>query len=69
MDIPTGTAFTASECYKKVMITSTWAGKWTAFKVGISTLFNLLTGIKYLTLSQVLIAYFRLSLKDKDVPL
>lgn len=69
IEIPAGLAFTASEYNKLGMITSTWAGKWTAYKVGIRTVFNMLTGVKYLALGQALIARLRLSLKDENVPL
>ena len=67
--IPAGLAFTASEYNKLGMITSTWAGKVTALKVGARTIFNLATGVKYLALGQALIARLRLSLKDEKVPL
>ena len=42
MEVPAGLAFTISEYNKLGMITSTWAGKWTALKVGGRTIFNLL---------------------------
>lgn len=67
--VPAGLAFTASEYNKLGMITSTWAGKWTALKVGIRTIFNILTGVRYLTLGQALIARLRLSLKEENVPI
>ncbi|KXK10801.1 MAG: 3-ketosteroid dehydrogenase [Chloroflexi bacterium OLB14] len=67
--IPAGMAFTASEYNKLGMISSTWAGKWVAFKVGLRTVFNLLTGVKYLALGQALIARLRLSLKDEKIPI
>ena len=66
---PAGLSFTASEYNKLGMLTSTWAGKWTALKVGVRTIFNLLTGVKYLTLGRALAARLRLSLKDENVPL
>lgn len=66
--IPAGLSFTASEYNKLGMIMTTWQGKLTAAKVGIRTIFNLLTGVKYLTLGQALIARLRLSLKDANVP-
>lgn len=66
--IPAGLAFTASEYNKLGMIMTTWKGKFTAVKVGIRTIFNLLTGVKYLTLGQALIARLRLSLKEANVP-
>ncbi len=69
MKAPAGLAFTASEYNKLGMITSTWAGKRTALKVGARTLFNVLTGVKYLALGQALIARLRLSLKDENVPI
>ncbi len=67
--VPAGLAFTASEYNKLGMITSTWAGKWTAIAVGVRTIFNLLTGVKYLALGQALVARLRLSLKDENVPI
>ncbi|MBV6395206.1 MAG: 3-oxosteroid 1-dehydrogenase [Anaerolineales bacterium] len=67
--IPAGLAFTASEYNKLGMITSTWAGKWVALKVGARTLLNMLTGVKLLALGQALAARLRLSLKDENVPL
>jgi len=69
MEIPAGLAFTISEFNKLGMITSTWAGKRTAFKVGVRTVFNQMTGVKYLTLGRALIGRLRLSLKDENVPL
>lgn len=69
MKAPAGLAFTASEYNKLGMITSTWAGKGTALNVGVRTLFNVLTGVKYLALGQALIARLRLSLKDENVPI
>lgn len=66
---PAGLAFTASEYNKLGMITSTWAGKWTAIKVGLRTFFNLLVGIKYLALGQALVARLRLSVKDENIPI
>ena len=67
--VPAGLAFTASEYNKLGMITSTWAGKRTALNVGVRTVFNVLTGVKYLALGQALIARLRLSLKDENVPI
>ncbi|MBW7920079.1 MAG: FAD-binding protein [Anaerolineales bacterium] len=67
--IPAGLAFTASEYNKIGMITSTWAGKWVALKVGVRTFFNMLTGVKLLALGQALVARLRLSLKDEGVPI
>lgn len=67
--IPAGLAFTASEYNKLGMITSTWAGKLTALKVGARMIFNRIVGVKYLALGQALIARLRLSLKDEKVPL
>jgi len=69
MKIPAGLAFTASEYNKLGMITSTWAGKWTAIKVGIRTIFNMLTGVKYLALGQALIASLRFALKNENIPI
>jgi 3-oxosteroid 1-dehydrogenase len=69
ISIPAGLAFTASEYNKLGMVMSTWAGKWTALKVGLRTVFNLLTGVKYLALGQALIARLRLSLKEAGVPI
>lgn len=66
---PAGLAFTASEYNKLGMITSTWAGKWTAIKVGLRTFFNLLVSIKYLALGQALVARLRLSVKDENIPI
>jgi 3-oxosteroid 1-dehydrogenase len=67
--VPAGLAFTASEYNKIGMLTSTWAGKWVALKVGLRTIFNLLTGVKYLALGQALVARLRLSLLDENIPL
>ncbi len=66
--IPAGLAFTASEYNRLGMITSTWAGKQTALKVGVRTIYNVLAGVKYLALGPALIARLRLSLKDEGVP-
>ncbi len=68
IEIPAGLAFTASEYNKVGMITSTWTGKWTALKVGVRTVVNMITGIKYLALGQALAARLRLSLKEENVP-
>lgn len=67
--IPAGLAFTASEYHKLGMITSTWAGKWTAIKVGVRTILNLMVGVKLLALGQALVARLRLSLKDENIPI
>lgn len=67
--IPAGLAFTTGEYNKLGMITSTWTGKWTALKVGVRTLFNIVTGVRYLTMGQALIARLRLSLKEENVPI
>lgn len=67
--VPAGLAFTASEYNKLGMITSTWAGKWVAVKVGVRTVFNMIAGVRYLTLGQALIARLRLSLKEENVPI
>ncbi len=69
IDIPAGLAFTISEVNKLGMITSTWAGKWTAFKVGVRAIFNMLTGVKYMTLGRALISRLRISLKDENIPI
>lgn len=69
MKAPAGLAFTISEYNKLGMITSTWTGKQTALKVGVRTVFNIVAGVKYLTLGQALIARLRLSLKEENVPL
>ncbi len=69
LEAPAGLAFSIGEYNKLGMITSTWAGKWTALKVGIRTIFNMLTGVKYLTLGRTLIARLRFSLKDENVPI
>ncbi|MCS6888031.1 MAG: FAD-binding protein [Chloroflexus sp.] len=67
--VPAGLAFTVGEYNKLGMITSTWTGKWVALKVGVRTVFNLIAGVRYLTLGQALIARLRLSLKDENVPI
>lgn len=69
IEVPAGLAFTASEYNKLGMITSTWAGKSVALKVGVRTVFNRLTGVKLLALGPALIARLRLSLKDENVPI
>ena len=69
IEVPAGLAFTASEYNKLGMITSTWAGKRVALKVGARTVVNMLTGVRLLALGQALIARLRLSLKDENVPL
>ncbi len=69
IEIPAGLAFTASEFNKLGMIMSTWAGKRTAVKVGLRTVLNMLTGVKYLTLGRALMARLRLSLKEANIPL
>lgn len=69
IEVPAGLAFTASEYNKLGMITSTWAGKATALKVGARTVVNMLTGVKLLALGQALIARLRISLKDENVPI
>ncbi len=66
--IPAGLAFTSMEYQKIGMITSTWDAKFTAFKIGLRTMFNLLFRRKYLTLGRALIARLRYSLKKQNVP-
>jgi 3-oxosteroid 1-dehydrogenase len=69
IEAPAGLAFTITEFNRLGMIMSTWEGKWTAFKVGVRTIYNLLTGVKYLTIGGALIGRLRLSLKEANVPL
>lgn len=69
IEVPAGLAFTVSEFNKLSMIMSTWEGKATAIKVGLRTIYNLLTGVKYLTLGGALIARLRRSLMEANVPL
>ncbi len=69
IEVPLGIAFTISEYHDLGMITSTWKGKYVALKTGIKTVFNLIFGIKYLTLGRSLIARLRYAMKKKDIPL
>lgn len=69
IDIPMGLAFTISEFNKLGMVMPTWEGKMTAFKVGVRTVFNLLTGVRLLTIGGALIGRLRLSLKEVNIPL
>ncbi|MFW6070740.1 MAG: FAD-binding protein, partial [bacterium] len=69
MEAPAGLAFTVSEFNKLGMIMSTWTGKWTAFKVGVRTIYNIVAGVKYLTLGQALAARLRYSLQEAGIPL
>ena len=69
MEIPGGLAFTIKDFSKLGMIIPTWAGKWTALKVGLRTVFAALRGARLLSMGQALIASLRLSLKEEGVPL
>ncbi|MCB8929449.1 MAG: FAD-binding protein [Ardenticatenaceae bacterium] len=69
IEIPAGLAFTSSEFNKLGMIMSTWKGKETAVKVGLRTIYNMIAGVKYITLGGALIGRLRLSLKEANVPL
>jgi len=66
---PAGLDFTSTEYNHVGMVMTTWRGKRTAVKVGIRTIFNLLTGVKFMTRGQALVARLRLSLKDANVPI
>ncbi|NDJ36941.1 MAG: FAD-binding protein [Chloroflexi bacterium] len=68
IEVPAGLAFTISEYNKLGMITSTWEGKWTALRVGLRTIYNMITGVHFLTLGNALIARLRASLQDAGVP-
>ncbi len=69
IEAPFGIAFTISEYHDLGMITSTWRGKYVALKTGIKTIFNLIFGIKYLTLGRALIARLRYAMKKHNIPL
>ncbi|MEZ4642658.1 MAG: FAD-binding protein [Chloroflexota bacterium] len=69
VEIPAGLAFTISEFNKLGMIMSTWQGKQTAVKVGLRTAYNVVAGVKYLTIGNALIARLRFSLKEANIPL
>jgi len=69
IEIPLGLSFTISEFNKLGMIMPTWQGKWTAFKVGVRSVFNLLTGVRLLTIGGALIGRLRYSLKQENIPL
>lgn len=68
IEIPAGLAFTVSEFNKLGMIMSTWTGKRTALKVGLRTIYNILAGVKYLTIGGALVARLRYSLKEANIP-
>ena len=67
--VPLGIAFTISEYHDLGMLTSTWRGKYIALKTGVKTIFNLLFGIKYLTLGRALVARLRYAMKKEDIPI
>jgi len=69
VEIPLGLSFTISVFKKLGMIMPTWIGKWTAFRVGFRSVFNLLTGVRLLTIGGALIARLRFSLKEAGIPL
>lgn len=69
VEAPGGLAFTISEFNKLGMVMTTWAGRRTALKVGVRTVYNLLARVKYLTIGQALVARLRRSLQDENVPL
>lgn len=69
IEVPAGLAFTISEFNKLGMIMSTWAGKLTALKVGLRTGYNMLAGVKYLTIGGALIGRLRYSLQQENIPL
>lgn len=69
VEAPGGLAFTISEFNKLGMIMSTWEGKLTAAKVGARTAWNLVTGVKLLTIGAGLIGRLRYALQQENVPL
>ncbi|MHA1397356.1 MAG: FAD-binding protein, partial [Candidatus Heimdallarchaeaceae archaeon] len=68
-EVPLGIAFTISEYHDLGMFMSTWRGKWTAIKVGLKTVINLLLRVKLLTMGQALIGRLRKAMKDFSIPL
>ncbi|MCG3220702.1 MAG: FAD-binding protein [Candidatus Heimdallarchaeota archaeon] len=69
IEAPLGIAFTISDYHDLGMVTSTWKGKYVALKIGFKTIFNLIFGVKYLTLGRALVARLRYAMKKKDIPL
>ncbi len=69
LEAPLGIAFTISEYHDLGMITSTWKGKYVALKTMFKTIFNLIFGIKFLTLGRALIARLRYAMKKQMIPL
>jgi 3-oxosteroid 1-dehydrogenase len=68
-EAPGGMAITASEYQKIGMVMSTWEGKKTATWIGIRFLFDLLTGVRRLTMGQALSARLRHAMQLADIPL
>jgi len=69
VEAPLGLSFTISEFNKLGMVIPTWAGKWTAFKVGVRSVLSLLVGKRILTIGQALIARLRYSMQQENIPL
>lgn len=66
---PYGIDLTSKEYRQVGMLTSTWQGKITAFKIGLRTITNRISGVKFLTMGQALAARLRFSLREAKVPL
>jgi 3-oxosteroid 1-dehydrogenase len=69
MGLPAGMAFTASEYRGMGMFMTTWGGRRTALKVGLRTVRNMATGVRYLTMGAALVARLRLALMAAGIPL
>ncbi|RJL22819.1 FAD-dependent oxidoreductase [Bailinhaonella thermotolerans] len=68
--LPTyGLTINSYEFHKLNMITRTWIGKRTSLKVGLRAVRALLTGARYLSLGEALIARMRLSLAEAGAEL
>ncbi len=68
-DVPLGISFSISEYHDLGMIMSTWAGKWTALKAVMRSIFGLLIRYRHLTLGNALIGRLRKSMQDANIPL
>lgn len=68
-EAPGGLAFTGSDYQKIGMVMSTWAGKATSLKAGLSWIRNLLTGVRCLTMGQALSGRLRRAMQQAEIPL
>ncbi|WP_231123667.1 FAD-binding protein [Nocardioides sambongensis] len=66
--VPGGLVITSADYVKLNMVTRTWAGRWTAFRLGVKATWNRLRRRRLVSLGQSLVARLRSSLVEAGVP-